>query len=157
MMQAGDRKQGINKCWPNHSYVTNFTNNQTIASYMCICILSVCCVSSLSYRCLPHISNWPQAARNCPLQDVYCSHMPEKILSPATTRERPPPERAHIISSTQPWCWEEGQYFCLYVKLPLTSTAGGSQCSAQAVNSVWDCVPQICQCSARAVLCSCCQ
>ena len=26
MMQVGDRKQGINKCWPNHECIVTYTD-----------------------------------------------------------------------------------------------------------------------------------
>ena len=111
---------------------------------------------SLSYRYLPHISTWPQAARNCPLQDVYYSHMPERYSA------QPLQERGHhqgeLISFIHTALMlGRGPVFWPLCQVPLSSTAGGSQCSAQAFNSVWDCVPQICQCSAHAVLCSYCQ
>ena len=41
-----------------------------------------CCTSQFGHKQLP-------SCRNCPLQDVYCSHRPVKILNRATTRERP--------------------------------------------------------------------
>ena len=88
---------------PYHTYVTNFTGNPAIASYMCICILSICCVSSLSYRYLPHISTWPQATAimwELRITSLNCSRRPKKILNTTTARERLPEDRAHIITST---------------------------------------------------------
>ena len=68
-----------------------------------------CRTSQLGRKQLP-------SSRNCSLQDMYYVLTYQKIICPATTRERPPPGRVHIITSTQSRCWEEDWYFCHYVK-----------------------------------------
>ena len=55
---------------------------------------------------------------------MYCSHIPERILHPATTRDRPP-GRAHIITSTS---LDAGKRAGISTTMSSTTpNAGGSQ------------------------------
>ena len=115
--------------------VTNFISNSAIASYMHICILSICYVSSLSYRCMLHISTWLQAT-------AITKELPITGYALFLQAQKDTQYSHHKIEliSLHPHSLDAGNrvIFLLLWQVLFTPIAGRSQHSAQAGNSTWD-------------------